>query len=159
MKHLTLRFALAVSLIALAVGSGVPAVSADAVYHSEHLAFAPVGDLPLHSGFVENIHANGEVIFAHENYVLNGAELDATYQVVLMIYPLDTSCGGGPILELLTATISTNVVGNGKAQAVFKMPVDPSFHNLTVGGRWQLRDVATATVPYYQTGCTIIHTD
>ncbi len=156
MKTAALRIALVVSLVALALGLAVPAVSADAVYHSQHIALAPAGDLPLRSGFVENIHVNGPVIFAHENYVLNGAEPNASYQVVLMLYE-DTSCSGAAFAELSTAVISTNVAGNGKAQAVFKLvDIPASFHNLTVGGRWELRADSTAA---YQTACTIIRTD
>jgi len=57
--------------------------SADGVYHSEHIALTPVGTQPLRTGFVENIHANGPVVFAMERYVLNGASPETNYQVAL----------------------------------------------------------------------------
>jgi hypothetical protein len=50
----------------------------DAVYHSHHVALHPVGGAPLRSGFVENIHPNGPQVYAHEVYVLNGAQPDTT---------------------------------------------------------------------------------
>jgi len=36
-----------------------PPAAADRVYHSEHLGLTSVGGLPLRSGFVENIKAEG----------------------------------------------------------------------------------------------------
>ena len=78
------------STLVLALGTvwiaalAVPA-AADAVYHSSHIPFAPIGEAPLRSGFVENIHANGPNVFAHEQYVVNGAEPNTTYDVVLTI--------------------------------------------------------------------------
>jgi hypothetical protein len=48
----------AVALGALLSTVWVSLVAADAVYHTQHLAFLPVDDAPLRSGFVQNIHAN-----------------------------------------------------------------------------------------------------
>src|SRR5215208_4970857 len=47
------------AVVALAAAAGVvgavpPLASADRVYHSQHLALAPLGNAPLRSGFVEN---------------------------------------------------------------------------------------------------------
>src|SRR4029453_3553390 len=44
----------------------------DSNYPPAHIALAPVGSAPLTSGFVENIHANGPNVYAHEIYQLNG---------------------------------------------------------------------------------------
>ena len=49
-------------------------------------------DAPLRSMFVENIHANGPNVFAHEQYVVNGAEPNTTYDVVLTISIGDPTC-------------------------------------------------------------------
>src|SRR2546428_4431063 len=114
MRRLTLVLALStVSIAALAL----PA-AADAVYHSGHIPFAPVGEAPLRSGFVENIHANGPNVFAHEQYVVNGAEPNATYDVVLTISIVDPTCTS-PSFAMTTATITTNAAGNGTADHVF----------------------------------------
>ncbi len=156
MKRLSQRIAFVVVLVVIALTLAAPAAFADAVYHSQHIALMPAGSLPLRTGFVENIHTNGQVIFAHENYVLNGAEPNAAFQVVLMLYA-STDCSGAPMAELPTAVINTNVAGNGKAQGVFKLADIPAaFHNLTVGGRWELR---AGTSVAYQTACVTIKTD
>ena len=80
---------------------GVPVVlagpaAADRVYHSGHYDLAALDAAPLRNGFVENIHANGPTVYAHEQYVLNGATPNTTYQVVLMVFPGDTTCSGTP---------------------------------------------------------------
>src|SRR5215472_6830301 len=84
---------LTVSLAAVTALPG-PAARADQMYHSHQIALHPVGDEPLRSGFVENIHASGPIIFEHEIYVLNGAEPATTYQVTLNIFPFNPTCAG-----------------------------------------------------------------
>ena len=73
------RIVAVVAAAALSVALIVPAALADQVYHSSHIALFPTGATPLRSGFVENIHVNGPNIFAHEIYVLNGAQPETTY--------------------------------------------------------------------------------
>ena len=80
---------LAAAFAATAVAVAAPLAAADAVYHSQHIALNPTGGASLRSGFVENIHADGPQVYAHELYVLNGAEPDTTYQVTLLLYPFD----------------------------------------------------------------------
>jgi hypothetical protein len=123
--------------------------SADGTYHSGHYAFAPVAGARLRSGFVENIHPNGPIIFAREQYVVNGAVPNTTYDVVLMIFPLDTSCTSTPI-QMLTATITTNAAGNGTAYHVFTPADATGLHGLTIGGIWTLQANGTTV---YTTGC------
>ena len=97
----------------------VPAALADAVFHSTHAQLRPVGGAPLQSGFVEIIHMNGPVNFAHDNYVLNGASPNATYTVTLHISSgSDTSCST-PFVVAPVATLATNSSGNGEVDAVF----------------------------------------
>jgi len=93
MRRLLVTFALA----GIAVMAGAVSARADGVYHSQHVALSPIGGAPLRSGFVENVHADGPNVYAHEQYVVNGAEPDTTYQVVLMIFPLDTTCSSSPL--------------------------------------------------------------
>jgi hypothetical protein len=40
------------------------------------VAVVPVGGAPLRSAFVENLHANGSDVYAHEQYVLVGPDAD-----------------------------------------------------------------------------------
>jgi hypothetical protein len=149
------RLFLTLILAGLVAMAAAVAASADAVYHSEHLGLSPVGNAPLRSGFVENIHANGPNVYAHEQYVLNGAEPSSTYQVVLMVFPLDTTCSSTPI-TIPTAPITTNAAGNGNAFHVFTPEDANGLHGLTVGGMWAVMSGSTVA---YKTSCTTIHLD
>jgi hypothetical protein len=134
----------------------VTPASADSTYHTGHVALAPIAGAPLRSGFVQNIHANGPNVYAHELYQLNGAEPSSSYQVVLSIWTTNTSCSGEPMLQLLTATVITNAVGNGLADAVFTPENADGLRGLTVSAMWTLWNGATAT---YATDCEVISLD
>jgi len=129
----------------------------DAVYHSQHIGLHPVSGALLHSGFVENIHPNGPQVYAHEVYVLNGADGNATYQVVLLLYPFSTSCAGGPVV-IPTAQLSTNGSGNGKAQVFFRpSDIGAALRNATHGIRWQVVTAGGAVA--YETDCSSVTLD
>ena len=107
-------------LAGLAVCSWALPAGADAAYHASHLPLHATDSAPLRSGFVENIHANGPTVYAHENYIVNGADTNASYQVVLSIWATNTACAGTPTLEIPTAVLTTNGAGNGSAHVVFR---------------------------------------
>ena len=133
-------------------------VSADSTYHSEHIDLMPVGDAPLRSGFVENIHANGPTVYAIERYVLNGVLPATTYQVTLHIYAPGSACLAGEVAALDTATFVTNASGNGSAQAKFapEDAADLKAASDTYEIRWTFTtDGALA----YQTPCVMITLD
>lgn len=144
---------LALGLFSLAALS-LPA-AADGVYHSSHISFAPVGDVPLRSGFVENIHPNGPNVFAREQYSVNGAEPNATYDVVLTVSIADTTCTH-PSFSMTTATITTDAAGNGTAAHVFTPADAAGLRGLLIGGMWQL---VRAGTPVYATGCEAVQLD
>jgi hypothetical protein len=129
--------------------------SADGVYRSSHIALNPVGGASLRNGFVENIHANGPIVYAHEQYVLNGAAANTTYQVVLMIFPGDPTCSSSP-LSIPVATVETNAAGNGNGFHVFTPADADGLRGTTVGGMWT---VSAGGSPDYQTGCETIVLD
>jgi len=141
-------------LIALLAMAAVPAAFADQVFHTSHAAVHPVAGAPLQSGFVNDIHTNGAVDAAREEYHLNGAQPDTTYQVQLVIYA-DQSCDGSPFLTVPTAMLSTNGAGNGNADATFPAgpPNDPP---LQVGIVWQF---LANDVPVYTTDCVPVSID
>lgn len=141
-----LNLIIASALIALAAAS--PA-GADAVYHSEHMVLSPVAGAPLRSGFIENIHANGPQVYAHEIYVLNGATPGTTYQVNLVL------CSS--TVPLASTPLTTNVAGNGRAELVFSP--DPSIPSgVTVNIQWVVTLAGNPT-PVYQTACTAVTLD
>jgi hypothetical protein len=72
-----------------------------------------------------------------------GAGQDTNYQVVLMIFPLDTTCSSSPI-TIPTALITTNAAGNGNADQVFTPADADGLRGLTVGGMWFLMNGNTA---------------
>jgi hypothetical protein len=139
-----------VTVAVLAALALVPAAFADAVFHSSHALLSPVGSAPLQSGFVEIIHTDGPVVFAHDNYVVNGAAPNATYVVTLHISTAsDTTCSA-PFVVAPVATLATNGSGNGKADAVFTPDLITALgiHNSTVHVYFTLStagDVAYAT--------------
>ena len=144
----------AVLFIALTLILIANPVFADDVYHSEHLALAPAAGFPLRSGFVQNIHVNGPIVFAHENSVLNGALPDTTFTVFFFLHP---ACDIDPVTWFPTASLTTNGAGNAQATAV--MPpeaIPPDLHGTTIGGHWELRIGDTLA---YSTQCTTIVLD
>jgi hypothetical protein len=152
------RIVAVVAAVALSVGLIVPAALADEVYHSSHIALFPTGDTPLRSGFVENIHVNGPNIFAHEIYVLNGAQPEATYQVALNVFAFDPTCTGTAAAVVPTASITTNVAGNGRADAVLRPSDVPAvLRNATHGVIWTISDASGAII--FSSGCEVVTLD
>jgi hypothetical protein len=149
------RIAVAAALAGLVIGLGGAPAFADGVYHSSHYVLTAVNAAPLRSGFVENIHANGPNVYAHEQYVLNGAVPNTTYRVILMISPLDTTCSS-PSITIPSATIQTNAVGNGVSYHVFTPADADGLRGLTVGIIWT---VSSGSSPSYQTGCETVVLD
>jgi len=148
-----MRATLALGAVALALA---PAAFADAVYHSAHVALIPVGASPLRSGFVENIHPNGPNVFAHEQYVLNGAAPNTTYTVTIHIASLaDTKCAT-PFLNLDTASLTTNGAGNGSASKVFTPADVGGLANSTIHAYWTVSSGGTVA---YATSCQTITLD
>jgi hypothetical protein len=143
-------------VVVLGLASVPSGASADAVYHSEHIALMPVGSQPLRTGFVENIHVNGPVVFAMERYVLNGALPVTTYDVQLDIWPGDTSCSGAPTLVLPSASFATNGAGNGLGMVRFSPADADGLRGLTLGIIWTLSIGSTLA---YQTDCTAVTLD
>jgi hypothetical protein len=144
-----------VALVA-SVAVFVPVAAADAVYHTEHLALAPVDGAPLRSGFVQNIKAQGPQVYAHELFVLNGAAPDTTYTVTRNFFFLHPGCDGGGSSSV-AGTITTNAAGNGTDGVV----VPPEgLAGLFVGEHgvfWTVTD-ASGTLRY-QTSCTTVTLD
>ena len=139
-----MRATLALGVAALALA---PSAHADAAYHSAHVALTPAGASPLRSGFVENIHPNGPNVFAHEQYVLNGAVPNTTYTVTIHITSLaDTTCAA-PFLNLDTASLTTNSAGNGSASKVFTPADVCGLANSTIHAYWTV-----------SSGCTVVYT-
>jgi hypothetical protein len=129
---------------------------ADATYHTGHYALSPLGGAPLKSGFVQNIHADGPNVYAHEIYEVKGAAPSTSYAVTLSIWTANTTCSGSAALELSTATLVTNGAGNGVADHFFTPADADGLRGSTVSGMWTIWDGGTAA---YETGCEVITLD
>lgn len=154
MRHSRIGFPLLAAVVMCSLW--VAPASADSAYHTGHIAFSPVGEAPLTSGFVQNIHANGPNVYAHEIYQLNGAEPSTSYEVVLSIWTSNTSCSGGPTLQLATGELTTNPAGNGRTDIVFTPAAAGGLRGLTVSASWTAWNGTTAI---YATGCEVVSLD
>src|SRR2546428_11755446 len=150
------RLAVMLGLLGLLLMVAGGVARADQTYHTHHYALSPIGDASLRSGFVENIHANGPNVYAHEIYQLNGAGANSSYQVMLSIWSANLTCSGEPQLQLGTAVVVTNPAGDGVGQAVFTPEQADGLRGLTVSAMWTLFDGNT---PTYQTGCEVVQLD
>jgi hypothetical protein len=148
-------------LLSLVAGVSVMApktTSADQAYRTERLVFEPVGDAPeLRAGMVVNSHSNGPQRYAHEQYLISGAEPNAVYQVVVEIY-IDLDCGT-PLFAVPTAVLETNTNGVASASAVVEPAEVAGLGGSTVSARWVLRVGDQDGPVAYQTACTVITLD
>jgi len=134
-----------------------PPAAADRVYHSEHLGLTSVGGLPLRSGFVENIKAEGPQIYAHEIFVLNGAVPNATYAVSRNLFPFDPDCtGANDVFTSKVADLRTNASGNARGDTKVAPEEVAGFEGVH-GVLWTVADAAGMVV--YQTACTAVTLD
>ncbi|MBO0831761.1 MAG: hypothetical protein J2P28_02420 [Actinobacteria bacterium] len=144
---------LAVVSVAALLASAATAVadSAPQAFHTLVAPLSAVGNAPLHSGWVSDSHANSPTIGAHEEYHVDGASPNTTYQVVIQFYAGVTGCPGGAA-AIPTASITTNASGNGNGDWVFPgSPGAPITQNSAI---WQL--VGPGNVVDYQTDCQLV---
>ena len=145
-----------IALVALAVAV-LPLVAstaaADQFFHTSHAELTPIGDAPLRSGFVNDIHTGGVTISAQERYQLNGAMPDTTYSVALRISAVDPTCTAVNA-TVTTETFTTNGSGNGEANHTFfaASPLPPPNPRV-IHIRWV---VSSGGVPQYHTDCVAV---
>lgn len=136
---------------------------ADGTYHSPPIVLLPVQGTVGGHGQVENAHANGPIVYAHEQYGLRGAEPATGYQVTLHVY-LGTSGLGDPTcspasepVDLETALLTTNAAGNAAGKAVFSPAQAAGLpKNSPLGIVWTMSAGAGMT---YESGCETVVLD
>jgi hypothetical protein len=157
------RLLLSAALAFLLLASASP-VLADQSNHTTQLPLwlTPTGEAAGHptlrAGQVVNIHANGPVVFAIENYLLNGAKPMTSYAVVLGFNV--GSCGGAFAFPFPNgATLTTDASGNAHGQARVTPEQVASFglHDTDWGIVWTFVD--GDGVAAYSTTCTDVHID
>ena len=152
---------LASLLLAMALAAGT--TFADQSQHTTQLALTltPAGALAGHpalrSGHVVNTHTSGPVNFAIEDYMVNGAKPNTTYQVWLRLF--GGSCAGLFLIAIPNgATLATDAQGNAHSQHKIS-PAEVAgmgLHNKDFGIVWTL---AAGSVSAYTTTCTNVHID
>jgi hypothetical protein len=157
MKRQATVSGVAVAASLAAIGLAATPAHADGVYPSEHLDLAPVGGAPLRSGFVQNIKAEGPVVYAHEIFVLNGAGSRATYKVTRNIFPFDSGCSGdNGVSASPVATLRTNRSGNARDD-LFVRPEQVAGFEGVHGVKWTVHNAGGALA--YRTACTAVTLD
>src|ERR671922_1120630 len=157
MKRQTAVRGVAVAASLAAIGLATTPAQADRVYHSEHLDLASIGGAPLKSGFVQNIKADGPVVYAHEIFVLNGAGPGTTYTVTRNFFPFDQDCSGdNGVFASDVATLTTNRSGNARGD-VFVRPEEVAGFEGVHGVKWTVRDSGGAIA--FRTSCTAVTLD
>ena len=101
---------------------------------------------------VVNIHPNGQNVYAHEIYTLRQA-VPGTYQVFLNVFPTSQNCTG-QTAALPTATITTNAIGNGRADVKFTPADVAALRGMKFSISWTVVGPAT-----YATTCTVVTLD
>lgn len=150
MRRFLVGFAVAAALVIVPVAAG------DGLYQTQKYPFAPVAAAEHGGGFIVNVHANGAIVYAHEQYVLRGAFPETTYNVNIHVSaPADTTCAL-PILTGVTATFMTNPAGNGTAYHVFTPTDVGPLRGATVHVYWTITTGATLA---YTTPCETIQLD
>ncbi len=152
-------YSLLLVLPALLLVTSLSPVYADQVFHTTRLIFSLTPDgtaagLPqLKAGQVVDIHANGPKIGAIEQYMINGAEPNTSYQVVLRIF---NKCGGSFLFPIPTALLATNNLGFAHGSHLFT-PVDTApFKGMTIGVLWTL---VSGDITAYSTTCISVTID
>jgi hypothetical protein len=136
---------------------------ADQDFHTERLSFfltaegaaAEPPHPPLRSGHIVDIHANGPQIGALERYMINGAQANSSYDVVLELFEGD--CEGAESPSMTTTTLETNQQGNAHGGFVFTAEDLVPFSGAVVGVRWTLVDVEGIIA--YATPCIVVTVD
>ena len=150
--------------LVLALLVSAPPVFADQSFHSTRLPLAltaagqTAGHPELRAGHVVDIHTNGPVVYAMEEYLLNGAKPDTDYQVVLHFY-MNTACTPGGLFDFILpgVTLTTDSLGNANGRAR-STPADilEILHNTDWGITWTFESGGVAA---YITPCAHVHLD
>jgi hypothetical protein len=154
MKSRNGKLGLLVAFAALLVPAGA---SADSVFKTQHIALTPLDGAPLRSGFVQQIHANGPIVYGTDAVVLNGALPRTTYVAVMFVSPFDPTCASG-VVPFGGLTFKTNAAGNGRgATGIIPPEAIPDVVRGHVDGFYWV--VFSGGAPAYATSCAPLPAD
>lgn len=150
MPRSSLRVVVVLAAVALPLAAAT-AAHADGAYHTQRIPVAPTG-AATGAGTVLNIHAEGPTVYAHEVYLLKGAN-PGSYAVSLQVFTAAQDCTGDSFV-IASATIVTNDAGNGRADHVFSPADADGLRGHTVSAVWTFAGPDT-----YRSACTVVALD
>lgn len=146
----SLRIVLVVASVVCALALATSA-TANKTFHTLTAPFSPINGQPLQSGWVHDIHMNGNVSGGHEVYHVAGAIPNTTFDVHLLFYA-GGKCSGTPAFEGNIAVLMTN--GAGNANGDVKFPANHTSTVTTMSAIWQL--LGPDGVAAYDTPCEVV---
>jgi hypothetical protein len=136
---------------------------------------------PGPSSHIGDVFPDGKIVYAREQYVLNGALPNELYQVQIAIFIGNPECEGTATFVQPSSFLQTNGAGNATARVLvgtpgnganpeqpgnnpnpdhpeLPSPIPPGVTNMTQGFIWQIRHVESGVV-HYETNCTAAFED
>ena len=145
----SLRIVLIVASVVCALALATSA-TANKTFHTLTAPLSPINGQPLQSGWVHDIHMNGNVSGGHEVYHVAGAIPNTAFQVRILFYTGGT-CSGKPQM-FDTAVLTTNAAGSANGDV--KFPANHTSTVTTMSAIWKL--VGPDGVAAYETPCEVV---
>ena len=123
--------------------------TANQTFHTLTAPLMPVNGAPLQSGWVHDIHMNGNKNSGQERYHIAGAIPNTSFQVVIQFYGNATCAGTATAIP--TAILTTNGAGNANGSQAFAATPGPTPPAVDDSAIWQLVDPNGVVV--YTTTC------
>ena len=124
--------------------------AANKTFHTLTAPLSPINGQPLRSGWVHDIHMNGNVNGGHEVYHVAGAIPNTAFQVRILFYTGGTCSGTLQMFD--TAVLTTNGAGNANGGVTF--PANHTSTVTTMSAIWEL--LGPNGVAAYNTPCEVV---
>jgi hypothetical protein len=126
--------------------------TANQTFHTLTAPLMSVNGAPLQSGWVHDIHTNGNNVGGHEVYHIAGAIPNTSFQVVIQFYGNATCAGTASPIP--TAILTTNGAGSANGSHVFAASPKPPPPPVDDSAVWQL--VGPNGAVDYTTTCHLV---
>ena len=150
MQQLRRRWLIAGIAVLAGVMGFATSATANRTYHTLTAQLSPINGQPLQSGWVHDIHMNGNVNGAHEEYHVAGAIPNTTFQVQILFF-LGAGCVNSAGAPIDTAVLTTD--GAGSANGDWTFPANHTSTVTTDSAIWQLVGPDGAA---YNTPCEVV---
>jgi hypothetical protein len=140
---------LVVAVVALTALSA--SATANQTFHTLTAPLSPINGQPLQSGWVHDIHMNGNVNGGREVYHVAGAIPNTAFQVVILFYSGEGCLSANQLPNINTAVLTTNGAGNANGDVTF-----PANHTTTVTTFSAIWELVGPDGPAYNTPCETV---